>query len=66
MKKFHDMPGLELRREAKGRDELVCRKCDARFPEGRATQDGWHYTCPECGEAEGIGQGLRRVRPAEQ
>ena len=55
------MPEM-LHQKAHGRDVLVCRKCDAEFPEGRATQDGWHYRCPECGEAEGIGEGLRRVR----
>lgn len=45
----------------RGRDELVCRKCGAEFPEGRATRDGWHYRCPECDGAEGIGDGLRRA-----
>ncbi|XVH31918.1 HVO_2901 family zinc finger protein [Haloferacaceae archaeon DSL9] len=46
-----------------GRDMLMCRKCGSTFPEGRATQDGWHYRCPteDCG-AEGIGDGLRRLR----
>ena len=44
---------------AEGRDVLVCRRCDAEFPEAAATRDGWHYDCPECGEAEGIGDGLR-------
>jgi predicted RNA-binding Zn-ribbon protein involved in translation (DUF1610 family) len=44
---------------AEGRDVLVCRRCDAEFPEGAATKDGWHYVCPDCGEAEGIGDGLR-------
>jgi len=43
------------------RDLLVCRKCDAEFPEGRATKDGWTYECPECGEATGLGEGLRRI-----
>ncbi|MFB6108875.1 MAG: HVO_2901 family zinc finger protein [Haloplanus sp.] len=43
------------------RDLLVCRTCGAEFPEGRATKDGWHYECPECGEATGLGDGLRRV-----
>jgi Zn finger protein HypA/HybF involved in hydrogenase expression len=48
--------------DERGRDVLECRKCGATFPEGRATQDGWHYRCPECEEAEGIGDGLRKVR----
>jgi len=54
------MPEM-LHQRDRGRDVLVCRKCNAEFPEGRATNDGWHYQCPECGEAEGIGEGLRRV-----
>lgn len=44
----------------RGRDELRCRRCGAEFPEGRATEDGWHYRCPEC-DAAGIGDGLRRT-----
>jgi predicted RNA-binding Zn-ribbon protein involved in translation (DUF1610 family) len=54
------MPAMQVGHE-EGRDTLVCRRCDAEFPEGRATRDGWHYECPECGEAEGIGEGLRRA-----
>lgn len=56
----------ELIQRQSGREWLACRKCDAEFPEGRATKDGWHYECPECGDAEGIGEGLRRVRRAKQ
>jgi len=52
------MPAQEAIR-AEGRDVLVCRACGAEFPEGAATKDGWHYACPECDEAEGIGDGLR-------
>lgn len=45
-----------------GRDTLLCRKCGATFPEGRATEDGWHYRCPTDGcNGEGIGEGLRVV-----
>ena len=48
--------------EEVGRDLLRCRKCGAEFPEGRATRDGWHYTCPEDGcDATGIGDGLKRI-----
>ncbi|WP_435096453.1 HVO_2901 family zinc finger protein [Halarchaeum sp. P4] len=43
-----------------GRDWLRCRACDAVFPEGRATTDGWHYACPDCGES-GLGDGLKRI-----
>jgi len=53
--------GMHGLQHSKQRDLLECRRCDARFPEGRATTDGWHYVCPECGEGEGIGDGLRRV-----
>lgn len=53
------MPAMSAVRE-QGRDLLVCRCCEAEFPEGAATKDGWHYECPECGEATGIGEGLRR------
>jgi len=54
-----NMPQLQTR----GRDLLLCRKCGSTFPEGQATRDGWHYECPteDC-EAEGLGDGLRRVR----
>ena len=54
------MAGMQITKQS-GRDMLVCRKCAARFPEGRATKDGWHYECPECGDADGIGDGLRRA-----
>jgi predicted RNA-binding Zn-ribbon protein involved in translation (DUF1610 family) len=43
-----------------GRDRLVCRRCAAEFPETRATEDGWTFECPACGEATGLGSGLRR------
>ena len=54
------MPQLTAR--AAGRDLLRCRRCGTEFPEGQATDDGWHYACPEdgCG-ATGIGEGLKRV-----
>jgi predicted RNA-binding Zn-ribbon protein involved in translation (DUF1610 family) len=54
------MQGLRQVSE-RGRDLLECRRCGARFPEGTATTDGWHYACPECGEGRGIGDGLRQV-----
>jgi len=51
------MPQLQT-----GRDLLRCRACGATFPEGRATEDGWTYRCPEddC-DATGIGTGLKRL-----
>jgi len=56
-----DSPNMPQMHVSTRRDLLVCRKCDAEFPEGRATKDGWTYECPECGEATGLGEGLRRV-----
>lgn len=55
------MPRAVFSRE-QGRDVLMCRKCGAEFPEGKATTDGWHYRCPTDGcDAEGLGDGLRRI-----
>jgi len=57
---MYGMPQLTAR--ATGRDLLRCRRCGTEFPEGRATEDGWHYVCPEeeC-DARGLGDGLKRV-----
>jgi hypothetical protein len=55
------MQGLQ---RPNGRDLLECRRCEARFPEGAGTTDGWYYVCPECEEGRGIGDGLRRVSTA--
>ncbi|KTG27170.1 hypothetical protein AUR66_14660 [Haloferax profundi] len=57
---YTSMAGLQEQR-ARGRDMLECRGCGAVFPEGRATNDGWTYVCPECEQVEGIGEGLRRL-----
>lgn len=59
---FGDELDLELHRDRCVEETLVCRKCGTRFPEARATTDGWHYRCPEADcDAEGIGEGLRRA-----
>jgi predicted RNA-binding Zn-ribbon protein involved in translation (DUF1610 family) len=55
------MARMHAPQKREGRDMLVCRNCGATFPEGQATRDGWHYACPDCGEAEGIGEGLKRL-----
>jgi hypothetical protein len=62
MSRPDDIPGMLVTNAVleRGRDILVCRRCGAEFPEGSATTDGWHYRCPECRKAEGIGEGLRR------
>ncbi|WP_197427970.1 hypothetical protein [Halogeometricum sp. CBA1124] len=43
------MASLQYQRD-RGRDLLECRSCGETFPEGKATNDGWHYECPECNE----------------
>lgn len=45
-----------------GEDELICGQCGERFSERHATEDGWHYSCPneEC-DGEGIGEDLYLV-----
>jgi len=56
---------LELHRDSCTDDQLFCTECGERFPERRATTDGWHYTCPteDC-DGSGIGEQLRPVRDA--
>lgn len=53
----------ELHRDTCSSEALVCRCCGSRFPERRATADGWHYACPndDC-EGAGLGEDLRSVR----
>lgn len=52
----------ELHKDTCGGDQLICGECGERFPERRATEDGWHYRCPseEC-EGAGIGEDLYAV-----
>jgi hypothetical protein len=56
---------LELHRDNCQTDDLFCDKCGTSFPERTATEDGWHYRCPEddC-DGSGIGEDLRRVADA--
>ncbi|MFB6172528.1 MAG: HVO_2901 family zinc finger protein [Haloarculaceae archaeon] len=53
---------LELHRDSCSRDQLFCRRCGERFSERTATEDGWHYRCPneDC-DGAGLGQDLRPV-----
>jgi hypothetical protein len=56
----------ELHRDSCGEDELLCRECGERFGERRATEDGWHYRCPneDC-DAEGLGEAVVRLKDAK-
>jgi len=42
--------------------QLFCQVCGERFREGTATQDGWHYECPneDC-DGDGLQEDLYRV-----
>lgn len=42
--------------------DLFCDRCGNRFAERTATEDGWHYRCPEseC-DGEGIGDDIHQV-----
>lgn len=53
---------LELHRDSCSRAQLFCGKCGERFAERTATEDGWHYQCPnENCDGEGLGEDLRPV-----
>jgi hypothetical protein len=56
----------ELHRDTCGEDELLCRECGERFGERRATEDGWHYRCPneDC-DAEGLGEAVVHLKDAK-
>jgi DNA-directed RNA polymerase subunit RPC12/RpoP len=56
----------ELHRDSCGEDELLCRECGERFGERRATEDGWHYRCPneDC-DAEGLGEAVVHLKDAK-
>lgn len=47
---------LELHRDTCADGNLLCRCCGARFPERKATRDGWHYECPTA-DCDGAGRG---------
>lgn len=54
---------LELHRDNCSDGQLFCDECGSRFSERAATEDGWHYRCPndEC-TGEGIGSDLHNVQ----
>jgi DNA-directed RNA polymerase subunit RPC12/RpoP len=53
---------LELHQDDCTDGQLFCDSCGTRFAESVATEDGWHYRCPEpdC-DAEGIGDEIHKV-----
>lgn len=53
---------LELHRDTCEDGQLFCDSCGSRFAEAEATEDGWHYRCPEpdC-EGAAIGEDIHRV-----
>jgi DNA-directed RNA polymerase subunit RPC12/RpoP len=52
----------ELHRDTCWDDQLICTRCGERFAERGATEDGWHYRCPndDC-DADGIGEDLQPI-----
>lgn len=53
---------LDLHQDSCVEDQLFCTQCGERFPERRATRDGWNYECPTEGcEGTGLGEDLRSV-----
>jgi hypothetical protein len=53
---------LELHRDTCEDGQLFCDSCGSRFAEAEATEDGWHYRCPDpdC-EGAAIGEDIHRV-----
>ncbi|PSP90215.1 transcriptional regulator [Halobacteriales archaeon QS_4_69_34] len=53
---------LELHRDVCADGELFCERCGERFPERRATQDGWRFSCPtpDC-DGEAIDEDIHQV-----
>jgi hypothetical protein len=53
---------LELHQDNCSEGQLFCDDCGERFEERKATEDGWHYRCPneEC-EGSGIGEDIHKV-----
>ena len=53
---------LDLHRDNCEAGQLFCEACGGRFAESAATEDGWHYRCPDpdC-DGSGIGEEIRRV-----
>ena len=56
---------LELHLDTCSAGQLYCDECGGRFTERSATEDGWHYRCPndDC-DGEGIGDDIHNVSDA--
>ncbi|QLK26026.1 transcriptional regulator [Natrinema zhouii] len=59
---FQTELALELHRDTCKKGQLFCQVCGERFREGTATQDGWHYACPneDC-DGDGLQDDLYHV-----
>ena len=56
---------LELHLDVCSAGQLFCDECGDRFAERAATEDGWHYRCPnENCDGAGIGEDIHRVGDA--
>lgn len=53
---------LDLHQDNCKDGDLFCDRCGNRFAEHTATEDGWHYRCPEdeC-DGKGIGEDIHKV-----
>jgi hypothetical protein len=56
---------LELHKDTCDAGQLFCDECGERFAERAATEDGWHYRCPndDC-DGTGIEDDIHRVSRA--
>jgi hypothetical protein len=53
---------LELHQDNCTDGQLFCDSCGTRFAEAEATEDGWHYRCPDADcDGTGIGEDIHRV-----
>lgn len=59
---FQSELALELHRDTCSNGQLFCQVCGDRFREGAATEDGWHYRCPndDC-DGDGLQEDLYYV-----
>lgn len=60
---FRTELALELHEDACEDGSLLCQVCGDRFLESDATEDGWHYACPnpDC-DGEGLEEDLFDVQ----
>lgn len=53
---------LDLHQDNCKDGDLFCDRCGNRFSEASATEDGWHYHCPESNcDGDGIGDDIHQV-----